>query len=174
MKTLLSAFLVAALSSCFAPPSEAAEALWSQHKNWTILGDYVGYCRAESSFEGGSYISIGAYKDGRWNLIFGNNTADPMVVGQKYTIKLTTDDGSSGTFTGTAFDPKLINFLPMAEDAILTIAKAKTLTIGNFGTFNMDGSAQAIRETYACLKAITASGASAPAANETPVQEREA
>jgi hypothetical protein len=161
MKSILSGFLVAALASCFSPPSQAAEANWKTVKNWTIVGDYAGYCRTESYFEGGGYISIGAYKDGLWNLIFADKNAVPMVVGQKYTVQLTTDAGLTGTFTGTAFDPQMIEFNPFGKDAVLTLAKAKTLKVGNFGTFNLAGSAEAIGETLACLQAITSAGAKA-------------
>jgi hypothetical protein len=172
MKSILSGFLVAALASCFSPPSQAAEANWKSTQYWAIVGDYVGYCRAEAQFGTDTVINIAVNKTG-WSFIFSNDNAIPMNVGQQYTVKVSDETGASGTLTGKAIDAKILSFPGLTLETVVRFAKAKSITVGNFGTYNLKGSADAILETYACFKALTASGASAPAP-EAPVEEREA
>ena len=172
MKSILAGFLVAALTIPFAPPAKAAEANWKTTEYWTIVGDYAGYCRAQTDFPtAGTSMSISVTKEG-WSLYFGNAEAIPMIVGQPYTVKVSTET-ARGTLIGKAIDAKIIVFPGLTLETVLIFAKAKSITVGNFGTYNLKGSAEAIKETFSCFQAMTDVGASAPAPTPT-TPDREA
>jgi hypothetical protein len=160
MKNLLAGFLVAALASCFSPPSQAAEANWKQTQYWTITGDYIGYCRAEEAFDSGMLVSIGLNKDG-WKLMIAAKGTIPMETGKTYTLDVALEGKSHATLNGVAFDPQGIAFSDLTPQFIRDFALAPSIMIGDLGKFNLAGSADAIIETYACFKAITSAGAKA-------------
>ena len=172
MKPLLAGFLVAALTLPFAP-AKAAEANWKTTTFWNITGDYTGWCRAEATFGDDMLLSMGLNKEGWKLMIASKNTATPMEIGKPYTIDVVLTDKGHATLTGVAFDPQGLAVSGLTPEFVMAFAYAPSIVIANFGTFNLKGSAEAIIETHACFKALTASGASAPAPTPT-TPDREA
>ncbi len=132
-------------------PAHAKQATWKRLQFWTIVGDAsTPYCSAFSTFKDGTTIHLGLTTNG-WILGVQGVAAVP---GKSYDVKLSVK-GASGIFYGKAIDSNTVAFNGMTPATIATLALTKQLYIDGLGTFNMNGSYQAVMEVMSCYAVLT-------------------
>ena len=173
MKSILFGFLTAAMAACFSPPSEAAEALWSQGEYWRVEGSTKGWCAATATFVA-DQMTIGYDKNGQWSLFFASPNTEKMFDGEKKSMRVMFDDGQVFVLSGLAIGTQQLAFTGVTDPVIGRFAMSKQMRIENFNTYNLKGTAAALKSVTECVSAMSALPAPAATAPEPTGNERDA
>lgn len=147
MLRLLTTLLIAASSTT----AQAKVALWSNTPSWQIVGDaQMGWCTATSSYRNGMSLHIAKNKAG-WNFSVSGTGA---VVGQIYSTMLATKY-SAGTLDGVSTLPGQVIFGQISRSTLANLALAPKIYIQGLGVFQLNGSAEAVKQVNECYNALT-------------------
>lgn len=132
-------------------PAHAAQALWEQQKNWTIIGDnQQQWCLAEAKYPDGITMRIGRNSDG-WNWAIDGVAARK---GQEFNVAVATSK-NSGVLPGIATMDGLVVFHGINTATIRELALRKSIYVQGLGKYNLPGSYDAMASTFACFKAMS-------------------
>lgn len=147
------AFLAVAIALAAASPAVAREAIWSRSPNWEIKGfTDVPTCIATTRYpDARMAISLALSNEG-WTLAVGGVQTQ---IGMQHDVDMETTDGNYGTLVGIGISDSVVSFRSLTPATVIYLAKSRAITIQGLGTFQLVGSAAAIKETSACFDAIT-------------------
>lgn len=151
-KFLIAAGIAAAnLGAAHARPVEV-----DRNAIWSIVADAdANACIAEAIYTGrDSILRIGVTAGNEWRLSLYSPSFIPMATGYTYTFEMATDQGNYGVVAVTALNAKTIVTPPMSRADVMSLAKAQRIALGNFGTYDMTGSRDAIVKLIKCRDAL--------------------
>lgn len=153
-KTLLTLLASAAIVGS----AHAASALWKRTELWTVTGHTGGYavCTASARFNDGTALII-AKGEKQWSVSIAGlpNMADNA--GTKFPLRIAFDFDQPDTVVaevlrdGTVFVGDVTNLF------LREFATSSEFHVEGDGSYDLTGSAEAIRETIACQSALSES-----------------
>ncbi len=148
-KTIAAALALLAMSAATASANDMAT--WKDTGFWKIEGSLSGFCVATTYYQTSGEMMVIGFADRGVNLYVTDRRAD---FGKEYTFNVSATDGTHGYVKGEAITNGTIAFLGINERLLKSLARSHKITIGALGTFELKGSAEAIKEGRACLDAV--------------------
>lgn len=152
MKRIITALV--SLAVLAGPVAADPVATWAKTENWSIDGTYDGFCRATATYnQNQEGMTLAVTKNAGWTMFFFSRKIS-LVTGEKYTMEIETDAGMRTRLYGVAISPNSVAFDAMNPKAILNLADASKVRMGDIGVYPLPGSKEAILQTVLCMKAM--------------------
>lgn len=153
-RTLLAIAASVAIVGALETPAHSATALWKQTELWTITGHTDNsVCIASSRYTDGVMLLI-VHNGTGWALgIEGNDiNATP---GEAFQVAMAFDKGEPFALPMTGIDIGQVQTPELNDKFAATFATSGTIHIKGIGSYDLTGSAEAIKETIACQSALS-------------------
>jgi hypothetical protein len=146
--------IIAAAISLASTASYAADstAQWAVVGHWNVFSSSIGYCGMTGQYADGSEILVGEGKNG-WVL----TVSGPKISTKQdavYTIHVSGENGSKGTFTATGFKDHTLVFPNLGKSSVYQLATNKSFSIEGVGTYSLPKSFEAIKSVDECWKSL--------------------